>query len=143
MLVSVLGVFLLTGGDRLSAKSPDLNETQLQARLADPASGLRDFVFLIEKSMITGEWSPVEELVDQPLILDRATDGIRIAGAGTMKGLFSENTRQSWQQTGITRDFAGTNFRFLRVRPLKNRAGLFFRCAGVKPRPEFLQFHPQ
>ncbi len=140
MLVSALAVFLLTGGDRVSAKSPDLNETQLQARLADPASGLRDFVALIEKSMITGEMSPVEELVDQQLILDRATDGIRIAGAGTMKDLFSDSTRQSWQQTGITRDFAGTNFRFLRVRTFKNRAGLLFRCAGENHALNFFSF---
>ena len=140
MLVSALAVLLLTGGDRVSAKTPELNGTQLQAKLSDPASGLRDLVSLIEKSMITGEMSPMEDLVDLQLILDRATDGVQVEGASTIKDLFSDSTRQSWQQTGITRDFAGTNFRFLRVRTFKNRAGLLFRSAGENHSLNFYSF---
>lgn len=140
ILVSALGALLLTGGAKVSAKTPELTETQLQAKLADQASGLRDLVALIEKSMISGEMGPVEDIVNQEAILNRATDGVNLAGSGSMKNLFADSTQQSWQQNGITRDFAGTNFRFLRVRTFKNRAGLLFRSAGENHSLNFFCF---
>ena len=130
LLVSALAVFLLTGGARVSAKIPELSETQLQAKLADPKSGLRGFVDLVEKSMISGRMDPVEALMDQDAILTRATNGIEAKGTNVIKSLFSDSTKQNWEENGLTRDFAGTNFRFLRIRTYKDRAGLLFRSAG-------------
>ena len=140
ILVCALAMLLLSGGVRVSAKTLDLSETQLQAKLSDPKSGLRDMVQLIEKSMISGEMWPVEDLIDHRTILNRATDGVQIAGAKTMKDLFSDSTLQSWQQNGITKDFAGTNFRFLRIRTFKNRTGLLFRSAGENRTLNFFSF---
>ena len=139
-LVSALALLLLTGGTRVSAKIIDLNEAQLQARLAKPESGLRDFISLIEKSMISGEMWPVEDLIEHQSMLDRATDSVPVAGAKTLKDLFSDSTMQSWQQNGVTKDFAGTNFRFLRVRTFKNRTGLLFRSAGDNHALNFFSF---
>jgi hypothetical protein len=140
MLVTALAVLLLTGGGRVSAKTPELSESQLRAKLADPASGLRDFIGLVELSMITGEMWPVEDLVDHQAILNRATDGVPVSGAETLKSLFADSTLQSWQQNGITKDFAGTNFRFLRIRTFKNRTGLLFRSAGENGNLNFFNF---
>lgn len=140
ILVSAMAILLLTGGTHVSAKTTELSEAQLQAKLADPASGLRGFIALIEKSMISGEMAAVEELIDQNAILNRATDSLQIAGARTMKSLFSDSTQQSWAAHGITRDFAGTNFRFLRVRTFKNRTGLLFRSAGDNNSLNFFSF---
>ncbi len=140
ILVSALAVLLLTSGTRVSAKTAELSETQLKGRLADPASGLPAMVALIEKSMISGEMWPVEDLIDQKAILDRATEGLQISGAATMKDLFCDSTTQSWQQNGLTKDFAGTNFRFLRVRTFNGRAGLLFRSAGENNALNFFSF---
>lgn len=140
ILVSALAVFLLTGGATVSAKTPELNESQLQAKLSDPASGLQEFVSLIEQSMITGEMWPVEEKIDQQAILNRATDGVEVPGVQTMREIFADSTQQSWQSQGITRDFAGSNFRFLRVRTFKNRSGLLFRSAGENNTLNFFSF---
>ncbi len=140
ILVASLSLLLLTGGSRVAAKTVDLSGPQLQSLLEDPSSGLRDFVNLVEQGMITGEMEPVEALVDQEAILARATSGISLPGTRTMRELFSDSTRQNWQQNGITRDFAGTNFRFLRVRSFKGRAGLLFRSAGEKSSLNFFSF---
>jgi len=140
LLVSALAVLLLTGGIRVSAKTTELTERQLQTKLADPASGLPALVALIEKSMIGGEMWPVEEMVDQQAILERATDGVQVPGANTMKNLFCDSTQQAWQQNGVTKDFAGTNFRFLRIRTFKNRSGLLFRSAGENHALNFFCF---
>lgn len=130
LLVSALAVLLLTGGAKVSAKIVELSETQLEQKLADPKSGLRGFVDLVEKSMISGEMEPVEALIEQDAILARATDGIEARGTKVIRDLFSDSTRRTWEENGITRDFAGTNFRFLRIRTYKDRAGLLFRSAG-------------
>lgn len=140
LLVTALAALLLSGGTTLSAKPPELTEAQLAARLADPQSGLRDFIDLVEKSMIGGEMWPVEELIEQRAMLNRATDGIQLPGASTIKELFADSTQQAWRQNGITRDFAGSNFRFLRVRTFKNRAGLLFRSAGDNNNLNFFSF---
>ncbi|MDB6070851.1 MAG: hypothetical protein JWL81_2022 [Verrucomicrobiales bacterium] len=140
LLVTALAALLLAGGTKVSAKTPELTEAQLSARLADPQSGLRDFVALVEKSMIGGEMWPVEELVDQRAILNRATDGVQMPGAATIKEMFADSTQQAWQQNGVTRDFAGSNFRFLRIRTFKNRAGLLFRSAGDNSSLNFFSF---
>lgn len=139
-LVIALAGLLLAGGTKVSAKTPELSEAELTARLADPKSGLRDFVALVEKSMIGGEMWPVEELIDQRAILNRATDGIHMPGASTIKEMFADSTQQAWQQNGVTRDFAGSNFRFLRIRTFKNRAGLLFRSAGENNNLNFFSF---
>ncbi len=140
MLVSALAVLLLTGGATVSAKTPELTEAQLQSRLADPASGLRDFISLVEQSMITGEMWPVEDLIDQKAILNRATDAVQIPGVRSMREIFADSTQHAWETLGITRDFAGSNFRFLRVRTFKNRSGLLFRSAGEKSSLNFFCF---
>ena len=140
ILVSAMAVLLLTGGVRVSAKTVELSESQLQSKLADPQSGLRDFISLVEQSMISGEMWPVEELIDHQSILNRATDGVSLEGAKTMKELFSDSTRQNWEQNGVTKDFAGSNFRFLRVRTFKNRTGLLFRAAGENKALNFYSF---
>ena len=139
-LVGALALFLIAGGSPVSAKTTDLTAAQLTAKLADPASGLQEFVTLIEKSMIAGEMLPVEALIEHQVILDRATDSVQAAGVATLKTLFADSTLQNWQENGITRDFAGTNFRFLRVRQFKNRAGLLFRSAGEKQALNFFSF---
>ena len=140
MLVTAMAVLLLTGGVRVSAKTPELSEAQLKSKLADPASGLREFITLVETSMITGEMWPVEERVDQQAILNRATGGAGLSGAETLKEIFADNTLQNWQQNGITKDFASTNFRFLRMRTFKNRTGLLFRSAGENRSLNFFSF---
>ena len=140
ILVSAMAMLLLTGGVRVSAKTPELNETQLESKLADPQSGLRDFIGLIEQSMISGEMWPVEELIDHQTILNRATDGVQVAGAQTMRDLFSDSTLLNWQQNGVTKDFAGSNFRFLRIRTFKKRTGLLFRAAGEGQVLNFFSF---
>lgn len=140
VLVSALAILLLTGNARVSAKTTELSEAQLTSKLADPASGLCGIVDMIEQAMITGEMWPVEELIDHDTILTRATDGVSVAGAKTIKALFSDSTLQAWQQNGITKDFAGTNFRFLRARTFKNRAGLLFRSVGENHALNFFSF---
>ncbi len=139
-LVSALALLLLSGRAPVAAKTAELNEAQLQSRLANPKSGLREFITLIEQSMISGEMWPVEDLIEHQAMLDRATAGVAVSGAKTLKALFSDSTLQSWQQTGLTKDFAGTNFRFLRVRTFKNRTGLLFRSAGENRSLNFFSF---
>jgi hypothetical protein len=141
ILVSALAVLLLTGGTKVSAEPIELSSKQLEAKLANPKSGLRDFISLIEKSMISGEMAAVEGAIDQQAILARATSGIDIAGAKTMRQLFFDSTQQAWQENGITRDFAATNFRFLRIRTFKDRAGLLFRSAGPNGSLNFFCFN--
>lgn len=140
ILVSGMAILLLTGGVPLKAGMPELGQEQLTVRLADSGSGLRGFIQSIEQSMISGEMTPVEELIDQEAILHRATGRVVLRGGDTLKALFGDSTRQAWAQRGLTRDFAGTNFRFLRIRSFKNRAGLLFRSAGGSKTLEFYSF---
>lgn len=140
ILVSGMAVLLLTGGVPLKAGVPELGQEQLETRLRDSASGLRGFIHSVEQSMISGEMTPVEQMIDQEAILYRATGRVPLRGSETLKALFSDSTRQSWTQRGLTRDFAGTNFRFLRIRSFKDRAGLLFRSAGGSKTLEFYSF---
>ena len=57
-----------------------------------------------------------------------------------IRDLFSDSTRRTWEENGITRDFAGTNFRFLRIRTYKDRSGLLFRSAGENGSLNFFCF---
>ena len=139
-LVCALAVLLLTGNAPVVAKSLELSEAELAAKLKDAGSGLGNFVTQIEQAMITGEMWPVEEMVDHRAILDRATGAVAVTGVKTIQSLFADSTLQSWQENGITKDFAGTNFRFLRVRTFKHRAGLLFRSAGENRALNFFSF---
>ncbi|HEX2749148.1 MAG TPA: hypothetical protein VHM91_14170, partial [Verrucomicrobiales bacterium] len=112
------------------SKSSELSQSELESRLADEAGPLRNFVSLVECSIHSGRIAEVEALVDREAILSRATTQISIEGDQTVRNLFCDSTKRAWDERGVTKDYAGTKFVFLRARNVGGRDGLLFRSSS-------------
>jgi hypothetical protein len=108
----------------------DMTRAQLDTALAENDGRLHKFIATLEHSMLTGHIAAAEALVDREAILTRATQRVHFDGDATVRELFCDSTRRAWNERGVTRDFAGTRFRFLRAREFGGRAGLLFRSAS-------------
>jgi len=126
-LAVVAGFF---SGANAAPRIAELNQTQIDARLAEENSPLRQFVTLLEESLLSGDISQAEVAVDRDAILSRATGGTSFEGDATVRQLFCDSTHRAWNERGVTQDYAGTKFRFLRSRTLNDRAGLLFRSSS-------------
>jgi hypothetical protein len=109
--------------------SGDLTEAELTGRLRVANDPVHQFVRTLEKSITSGSIEAAEALVDRDAILTLATRRVNFEGGETVRELFCDSTRRAWDERGITRDYAGTKFRFLRARTLDGRAGLLFRSS--------------
>lgn len=125
-LAVLVGFF---GGAMAAPQIKELTEEQIEEQLADSGGALRKFVTTVEHSILSGAMLEAEGLVDRDAILTRATQRTHFEGDTTIRDLFCDSTRRAWDQRGVTRDYAGTKFRFLRVRTLGGRAGLLFRSS--------------
>lgn len=128
----ITGVAVLAGffsGASAAPKIVDLTLAELDTALAREDSPLRRFITTLEQSMLTGKIEAAEALVDRDAILTRATQRVHFEGDSTVRDLFCDSTNRAWNERGVTRDFAGTRFRFLRSREFAGRAGLLFRSA--------------
>jgi len=129
----VIGLAVLAGFFSGAAAAPqilEMTQVQIEARLGEAGGPLREFVRTVEKSMGSGAIAETELLVDRDAILTRATQRLGFEGDQIVRDLFCDSTRRAWDERGVTRDYAGTKFRFLRARTLGGRAGLLFRSSG-------------
>jgi hypothetical protein len=126
-LAALAGFF---SGATAAPRTEELTQAQIEERLADAAGPLREFVRTLESSMRSGAIADAEALVDRDAILTRATQRVFFDGDKIVRDLFCDSTRRAWDERGVTRDYAGTKFRFLRARILNGRAGLLFRSSG-------------
>lgn len=128
------GLAVLAGfysGAPAAAQVAELNEAQIQAALVEEGGALPGFIQRMEHAMLTGEKEAGEALVDREAILARATQRVSFEGAAEVRTLFCDSTRRAWIERGVTADFAGTKFRYLRPRVLGGRAGLLFRSSAA------------
>jgi hypothetical protein len=127
------GLAVLAGffsGASAAPRIADLTRAELDAGLAEENGPLRRFIATFEHAMVSGKIEGAEAMVDQDAILTRATQRVHFEGDETVRELFCDSTRRAWNERGVTRDFAGTRFRFLRSREFGGRAGLLFRSAS-------------
>ena len=126
-LVALVGFF--SGADA-APKIADLTQSEIEARLGEAGGSLQKFVTTLEESLLSGQIADTENLVDRDAILTRATQHLYFEGDETVRDLFCDSTRRAWDERGITRDYAGTKFRFLRATTMGARGGLLFRSSG-------------
>ena len=131
LLAGALGMVAFFSGASAAPRVPELTQTALEARLAREESGLGAFVARLERSLRAGDLGAAEEMMDREAILTRAMGGVKFEGADQVRDIFSDSTHRAWDQRGLTRDYVGTNFRFLRPRSLGGRAGLLFRATSA------------
>src|SRR5687767_7448813 len=115
----VIGLAVLAGFFSGAAAAPqilEMTQAQIEARLGEAGGPLREFVRTLEKSMGSGAIAESELLVDRDAILTRATQRLSFEGDQIVRDLFCDSTRRAWDERGVTRDYAGTKFRFLRAR---------------------------
>jgi hypothetical protein len=127
------GLAVLAGfysGAPAAAQVAELNQAQIESALKDQAGALPAFIRRMEHAMLTGEHAKGEALVDHEAILARATQRVHFDGDAEVRELFCDSTRRAWHERGVTQDFAGTRFRYLRPRSLGGRAGLLFRSSA-------------
>jgi hypothetical protein len=149
----VLGAAFLSGGE-LNGRVPDaaaeevkaesareLTQAEIEARLADPQGPLSAFVKCIEHSILSGRTDAAEKLVDRDGILARATRTVSFKGDKAVRELFCDSTKRAWEERGLTRDYAGTRFMYLRPRTLGGRAGLLFRSSSQKGAVNYVLFN--
>lgn len=120
----------LYSGTTVAAQVTELSQSQLDAALVEESGALRGLIQTMEHSMITGEVGKAEALVDRDAILTRATQRVKFEHDAEVRALFCDSTQRAWNERGVTHDFAGTRFRYLRTRVLGGRAGLLFRSAN-------------
>lgn len=109
------------------ATTPDLSVTELTERMAQKDSSLALTVRAIETTVTAGNTKLLASLVDTDAVLARATANLGNAEVATVRKIFCDGTKQAWQNNHPTSDYAGTLFRFLRVRSFHERTGLLFR----------------
>lgn len=129
----LVGVVALAGFFSGASAAPaigELTQDEIEERLAEPGSQLRKFVTGLEESIVSGKLVAAEEMIDRDAILTRATQRVAFEGDRTVRDLFCDSTRRAWDQRAITRDYAGTKFRFLRARTMGGRGGLLFRSSS-------------
>lgn len=105
----------------------DLSGKELQDRLAQKDSSLMLTIKAIETTVTGGNTKLLTSLLDTEAVLERATMGFEGSETHTVRKIFQEGTKQAWQNNSPVNDYAGTLFRYLRVRTFKNRTGLLFR----------------
>jgi hypothetical protein len=128
----VIGLAVLVGvfsGAKAAPRSGEMTQGQIEAQLENADGPLRTFVALLENSIRSGRIADAESFVDRDAILDRATKQVSIKGDQTVRDLFCDSTRRAWDERGVTRDYAGSRFTFMRARTLGGRAGLLFRSS--------------
>jgi hypothetical protein len=118
-----------TGADAMNPGPAEMNREQIEKQLSDATGPLREFVKTLEKSLLSGNLEVAESFVDRGSILARATRGAAFDGDDVVRDIFCESTLRAWDERGVTRDYAGTRFRFLRCHTLAGRDGLLFRSS--------------
>lgn len=126
-LAVVIGFF---SGAKAGPRITELTQAQIEAHLNTENGPLKQFIATLETSLISGAIQQAEELVDREAILSRATATLKFEGEETVRDIFCDSTKRSWDERGVTRDYCGTKFRFLRARTMEGRAGLLFRSSG-------------
>jgi hypothetical protein len=111
----------------LATAGVDLTEAQLSERLSHADSSLSLTVNAIETSVTAGNPKLLSSLIDTAAVLETATAGMGGNDTETVRKIFCDGTKQAWTNNSPANDYAGTLFRFLRVRSFQNRAGLLFR----------------
>jgi hypothetical protein len=105
----------------------DLSATQLNERLTHADSALSLTVKAIETSVTAGNPKLLASLIDTDAVLATATADLGGPDVATVRKIFSDGTKQAWVNNNPANDYAGTLFRFLRVRSFHGRDGLLFR----------------
>lgn len=105
----------------------DLGATELTKRMAQKESSLALTVRAIETTVTAGNTKLLASLVDTEAVLTKATAGLGGDDLATIRKIFCDGTKQAWQNNHPTSDYAGSLFRFLRVRTFHERTGLLFR----------------
>ncbi len=122
-VMALVGLGLSAG----NAAAADLTEAQLQDRLAHANSALSLTVKAIETSVTAGNPKLLISLIDTESVLATATANLGGPETATVRKIFSDGTKQAWVNNNPANDYAGTLFRFLRVRTFQDRSGLLFR----------------
>ena len=107
--------------------SAELTEAQLQERLAHTDSALSLTVKAIEASVTAGNPKLLASIIDTEAVLETATADLGGTETATVRKIFTDGTKQAWVNNNPANDYAGTLFRFLRVRTFQDRSGLLFR----------------
>ena len=129
----IAGLAVLAGffsGAKAEPQHSELTQPKIEELLAGDTGPLRGFIKNLEHSLLSGDLPSAEAVVDQDAILTRATQHCGFEGDETVRNIFCDSTRRSWAETGVTRDYCNTRFRYLRPLTLKNRAGLLFRSSN-------------
>ena len=121
------GLLNIGTGVRAAQTAPDLGVAELTKRMAQNESSLALTVRAIETTVTAGNTKLLASLVDTDAVLNKATSDLGGADVATIRKIFCDGTKQAWQNNHPTSDYAGTLFRFLRVRTFHERTGLLFR----------------
>ena len=121
------GLLNFGSGAQAAQTAPDLGAAELSRRMAQKESSLALTVRAIETTVTSGNTKLLASIVDTAAVLTKATAGLGGEEVATIRKIFCDGTKQAWQNNHPTSDYAGTLFRFLRVRTFQDRTGLLFR----------------
>src|SRR5690349_15096311 len=100
----VIGLAVLVtafGGGAIAAPQTDeLTQAQLEERLQKKDGTLSVFIDKLERSIHSGDISVAENLIDRNAILNRATRQITFEKDETVRDLFTDSTKRSWDERG-------------------------------------------
>lgn len=121
------GLLQLGSAAQAAQSVPELGAAELTTRMAQKESSLALTVRAIETTVTSGNTKLLASLVDTEAVLAKATAGLGGEDVATIRKIFCDGTKQAWKNNHPTSDYAGTLFRFLRVRTFHERTGLLFR----------------
>ena len=126
MSFGIAALSLTMAASQLQAAT-ELGDKELNERLSKPDSSLKQTIRAIETTVTAGNTKLLASLLDIDAVLARATSEFDGPEVRVVKKIFVDGTRQAWEKNSPVNDYAGTLFRFLRVRTFKDRTGLLFR----------------